>query len=130
MGMDDFGEITGLGELIEGGESRTAAISEQFEQGFITEDERYRLTVENWIKIDARVQDMLAEQMEGKDSSMAIAITSGARGTISQMKDAVGMLGIKQDASGNNIELPIKSSYVPGLIRWNFLPARVARAKR
>ncbi len=40
---------------------------EQYEQGFITEEERYRLTVENWTKIDARVQDMLAEQMVGQE---------------------------------------------------------------
>lgn len=46
---------------------------------------------------------------------MAIAITSGARGNISQMKMSVGMLGIFSDASGRAIELPIKSGYIAGL---------------
>jgi DNA-directed RNA polymerase subunit beta' len=46
---------------------------------------------------------------------MAIAITSGARGNISQMKMCVGMLGVFSDASGNAIELPIKSGYIQGL---------------
>ena len=46
---------------------------------------------------------------------MAIAINSGARGNIPSLKDAVGMLGVLQDAGGNAIELPIKSGYIEGL---------------
>jgi len=115
MGMGDFGAINGMGDVIKEGETRAAAISEQYEEGFITEEERYRLTVENWTKIDSRVQEMLAQQMVGQDSTMAIAITSGARGNISQMKMSVGMLGVFSDASGNAIELPIKSGYIAGL---------------
>lgn len=115
MGMGDFTAIEGMDGVINEGEERGAAISEQYEQGFITEEERYRLTVENWTKIDNRVQELLAEQMVGQDSSMAIAITSGARGNISQMKMCVGMLGVFSDASGHAIELPIKSGYIEGL---------------
>lgn len=115
MGMGDFAPITGMGEVVKGGEDRAAAISDQYEQGFITEEERYRLTVENWAKADNRVQELLAEQMVGQESSMAIAITSGARGNISQMKMCVGMLGVFSDASGRAIELPIKSGYIEGL---------------
>ena len=46
---------------------------------------------------------------------MAIAINSGARGNVSQLNNAVGMLGVLQDAGGNVIELPIKSGYINGL---------------
>ncbi|GAC1386663.1 MAG: DNA-directed RNA polymerase subunit beta' [Candidatus Saccharimonadales bacterium] len=115
MGMSDFAPIKGMDKMIDDGEVRTAAISEQFEQGFITEDERYRLTVENWTKIDTQVQEMLTAQMVDEESSMAIAITSGARGNVSQMKMSVGMLGIFSDTTGRAIELPIKSGYVQGL---------------
>ena len=115
MGMGDFEEIKGMDAVVDQGEDRAAALSDQFDEGFITEEERYRLTVDNWTKIDNQVQDMLAEQMVGKDSSMAIAITSGARGNISQMKMSVGMLGVFSDASGAAIELPIKSGYIAGL---------------
>ncbi|HEY1835675.1 MAG TPA: DNA-directed RNA polymerase subunit beta' [Candidatus Saccharimonadales bacterium] len=115
MGMGDFSEIKGMQAVIVGGEERAAAISEQYEQGFITEEERYRLTVENWTKIETKVQDMLAEQMEGRNNTMSIAIDSGARGNIRNMKDAVGMLGVLADASGRAIELPIKSGYIKGL---------------
>lgn len=115
MGMSDFEDIEGLDAAIAGGDERAAAIATQYEQGFITEDERHRLIVDNWTKIDGQVQDMLATQMIDKDSSMAIAITSGARGNISQMKMSVGMLGVFSDASGRAIELPVKSGYVKGL---------------
>jgi DNA-directed RNA polymerase subunit beta' len=115
MGMGDFNEIEGKDELLDDGEKRATAISEQYEEGFITEDERYRLTVDNWTKIDTQVQELLAKQMVGQDSSMAIAITSGARGNISQMKMCVGMLGVFSDATGNAIELPIKAGYIHGL---------------
>lgn len=115
MGMGDFESIDGLPDILKEGDARGAGISDQYDQGFITDEERHRLTVENWTKIDMRVQDLLSEQMKDQDGSMAIAITSGARGNVSQMKMSVGMLGVFQDAAGNVIELPVKAGYMQGL---------------
>lgn len=115
LGMDDFREIRGMSDMIAEGDDSTALIEEQFEQGFISEDERYRHVVENWKKVDARVQDALSKQFVGEDSSMAIAVLSGARGNISQVKTAVGILGVSMDTTGRAIELPIKSGYKVGL---------------
>ena len=115
MGMKDFTSIEGMDGVVKEGEQKTATISEQFEEGFITESERHRLTVDNWASIANRVQDMLGEQMVGQDTATAIAINSGARGNIGQLNNVVGMLGVLQDAAGNAIELPVKSGYVKGL---------------
>jgi len=115
MGMDDFVSINGMDAVIDEGETQGAAISDQYEQGFITDDERHRLTVDTWTKVEARVLELLNQQMVGQDTSLAIAINSGARGNISQLNHAVGMLGVLSDASGSAIELPIKSGYVKGL---------------
>jgi DNA-directed RNA polymerase subunit beta' len=115
MGMGDFEPVKGMDQMLEDGEERAAAISGQYEEGFITDDERHRLTVDNWTKVETKVQDQLSKQMVGQDSSMAIAINSGARGNISQLNNTVGMLGVLQDAGGNVIELPIKSGYIAGL---------------
>lgn len=115
MGMSDFDDVEGMDKLIEEGEKRATEISQQYEQGFITDEERARLTVENWTKVDTQVQNLLAEQMVNKDNATAIAMNSGARGNISQMKSSVGMLGVLSDATGNAIELPVKSGYVAGL---------------
>jgi DNA-directed RNA polymerase subunit beta' len=114
MGMTDFRPLEGLDVLLASGEEKAAQISEQYDQGFITEEERYRLTVENWMDTDSNVQTKLAEQFAGEDSSMSIAVVSGARGNIGQVKTAVGMFGITTDASGRAIELPIRSNYIKG----------------
>ncbi|CAN5162668.1 DNA-directed RNA polymerase subunit beta' [soil metagenome] len=115
MGMGDFEPVVGMGDKMKEGEARAATISEQYEQGFITDEERSRLTIETWLKVERQIQDLLSEQMVGRDTAAAIAINSGARGNVSQMNTAVGMLGVQQDASGRAIELPIKSGYVAGL---------------
>jgi DNA-directed RNA polymerase subunit beta' len=115
MGMDDFPDVEGVGELIEQGEERATEINNQYEAGFMTDEERYRLTVENWMRVDAKVQQTLAEQLATQNNSMSIAVTSGARGNIGQMKNSVGMLGVKSDTSGKAIELPIKVGYKHGL---------------
>src|SRR6185295_5381012 len=39
----------------------------------------------------------------------------GARGNLSQMKDSVGMIGIRADATGRAMELPVRSNYKYGL---------------
>jgi DNA-directed RNA polymerase subunit beta' len=115
IGMDDFNPVIGMDKVISGSEAKAVAISDQYDQGFITEEERYRLTVENWTKADAKVQELLSEQLTDQESTIAIAITSGARGNISQMKMSVGMVGVLSDAAGRHIELPIKSGYFEGL---------------
>lgn len=123
MGMDDFSDITGLDDIIKEGEAQASKISEQYDQGFITEDERYRLTVETWQDIDAKVQSTLAAQFAGEDTSMSIAVVSGARGNIGQVKTAVGMLGVVPDATGRPIELPIKSNYKKGFTPLEYFTA-------
>jgi DNA-directed RNA polymerase subunit beta' len=123
MGMTDFSDIKGLDKILESGEKKAAEISEQYEQGFITEDERYRLTVETWMDTDSTVQTQLAEQFSTEDSSMSIAVVSGARGNIGQVKTAVGMLGVTTDATGKAIELPIRSNYKSGLTPLEYFTA-------
>lgn len=123
MGMNDFSEIVGLDKIMATAEKKSAEISDQFNQGFITEDERYRLTVENWMTTDSTVQTTLAEQFAGEDSSMSIAVISGARGNIGQVKTAVGMLGVTTDATGRAIELPIRSNYKKGLSPLEYFTA-------
>lgn len=115
MGMTDFNEIKGLKELLDAGENKATEISKQYDQGFITDEERYRLTVDNWITTDSDVQTRLSEQFANEDSAMSIAVVSGARGNIGQVKTAVGMLGVTMDATGKAIELPIRSNYKGGL---------------
>ncbi len=114
IGIDDFRDIAGIDALIDGGEEKVAKISDQFDEGFITNEERYRLILDTWKKVDKEVLEQLSDQFLEEDSAMAVSVVSGARGNIGQVNTAVGMFGLVPDASGRTIELPIKSNYKKG----------------
>ncbi len=123
MGMGDFNEIKGLKGILDEGQDKTAEIAEQYDQGFITDEERYRLTVETWTNTTNFVQQTLSAQFAEEDSSMSIAVVSGARGNIGQVMTAVGLLGVTTDATGRSIELPIRSNYMSGLSPLEYFTA-------
>jgi len=114
-GKDDYVHFDEIPTFIEEGDEKTALISEQFDQGLITEDERYTLTVQNWRGVDRKVSDFLKDKLEGMDTSISVMVNSGARGNISNIKLASAMIGIQVDATNRDIELPIRSSYIDGL---------------
>ena len=113
--MDDYIDLEGLDELITDGEEKASAVSDQYEDGLITEEERYRLTVQTWRGVDEKAQAKLVTAYEGVDTGISIAMTSGARGSISQIKQVSGMKGLVVDALGREVELPIRSNYKKGL---------------
>ncbi len=115
IGMDDFSDLKVLHKIVDEGEKRATEVSRQYSSGLITDEERYRLTVEAWTDVDAQVEKSLAEQFATEDNTMSIAVASGARGNLSQMKDSVGMIGIRADATGRAMELPVRSNYKYGL---------------
>ena len=114
-GMTDYFDVPELAGIIEEGDERTATVSDQYENGLITEDERYSLTVETWRNIDRKIDDTLAERIKKEDTSITVMVDSGARGTLSNIKWATGMIGVVVDATGREIELPIRSSFKKGL---------------
>ena len=114
-GMDDYFDIPEMEEIIAAGDERAAQISDQYENGLITDDERYSLTVETWRDIDKKLSGVLESRVGQEDTSIAVMVDSGARGTLSNVKWATGMIGVVVDATGNEIELPIRSSFKKGL---------------
>ena len=122
-GMDDLEDVKGLDEFLNDGEAKAKEIGDQYESGFMTDDERYRLTVESWSKIDSQVQKQLADQMASEDNALSLAVNSGARGNVGQMKELVGMIGVLSDTAGRPIELPVKSGYKKGLQQLEYYTA-------
>ncbi len=112
---DDYVDLESLSTIIGEGEERATKISEQYEQGFITNDERYRLTVDAWRDIDKKVLEALGAQFEQEDTSTSVTVLSGARGNIGQVAQMTGWLGVIADVTGREIELPIRSNYKDGL---------------
>ncbi len=127
-GKDDYLHFEEIGEFLAEGDAKTALISEQFDDGLITEEERYNLTVANWRAVDKKISDFLQGQLAHMDTSISVMVNSGARGDISNVKLASAMVGITVDATNHEIELPIRSSYKDGLSSLEaFVATRGAR---
>jgi len=114
-GMTDYFDVDWLPEMIEQGEKRAKDIHSQYEMGLITDDERYSLTVGAWRTVDKNVSERLQGELKTQDTSIAVMVDSGARGDLSNVKLAAAMIGVMVDATGREIELPIRSSYKKGL---------------
>lgn len=127
-GKDDYLHFEEISEFVAEGDAKAALISDQFDQGLITEDERYSLTVSNWRGVDGKVEDFLKGQLNDMDTSISVMVNSGARGDISNVKLASAMIGIQVDAANREIELPIRSSFKQGLSSLEaFVATRGAR---
>ncbi len=114
-GKDDYIEFEETAEFIAEGDAKTTLISEQFDQGLITEEERYSLTIAAWRAVIRKVTEFLQVQLKDMDTSVSLMVNSGARGDISNVQLASAMIGIMVDATNREIELPIRSSYKKGL---------------
>ncbi|MFP3974707.1 MAG: DNA-directed RNA polymerase subunit beta' [Dehalococcoidia bacterium] len=100
--------------IIERADNEVRAIEEQFEDGLMTEDERYQSVVEVWSKTTEEVTESLENSMD-REGSLYMMANSGARGSIDQVRQMAGMRGLMSDPSGQIIELPIRASFREGL---------------
>ncbi len=127
-GKDDYLNFEEIHQFVSEGDERAAQISDQYDQGLITDEERYSLTVAAWRNVDNKVTEFLQNQLQSMDTSISVMVNSGARGDISNVKLASAMIGIMVDATNREIELPIRSSYKQGLSALeSFVATRGAR---
>ncbi len=114
-GKDDYLQFPETDEFIAEGDAKVTLISEQYDQGLITEEERYNLTVSTWRGVVRQITEFLQAKLKDMDTSVSVMVNSGARGDISNVQLASAMIGIMVDATNREIELPIRSSYKKGL---------------
>ena len=125
---DDYPTYDEIDDFIAEGDAKTAMIQQQFNDGLVTEEERYKLTIANWRDIDKRISEFLQSKLSEMDTDIAVMVNSGARGNISNIKLASAEIGIMVDINNNEIELPVKSSYKKGLNTLeSFIATRGAR---
>ena len=125
---DDYPTYDEIDDFIAEGDAKTALIQQQFNDGLVTEEERYKLTIANWRDIDKRISEFLQNKLAEMDTDIAVMVNSGARGNISNIKLASAEIGIMVDINNNEIELPVKSSYKKGLNTLeSFIATRGAR---
>lgn len=127
-GMQDYLTFDEIGDFVNEGDEKAALISDQYDQGLITDDERYSLTVANWRGVDRKVEEFLREELANMDTSVSTMVNSGARGNITNVKLASAMIGIQVDATNREIELPVRSNFKRGLSSLEaFVATRGAR---
>ena len=113
--------------LIEEAEREVVKIDRQYRRGFITNDERYRLTVAQWEETTDKVTDALQKNL-GRFNNIYMMADSGARGSMSQIRQLAGMRGLMANTAGKTIEIPIKSNFREGMsVLEYFISSRGAR---
>ena len=114
-------------EMVSSAEKKVVEIEQFYRQGYITNDERYRLVVQQWEKTTADVTNALQGSMDEFNPIYMMA-DSGARGSMSQIRQLAGMRGLIANTSGKTIEIPIRANYREGLnILEYFISSRGAR---
>ena len=105
-------------DLLDTAEQEVEKVSRLYRRGLITEEERYRKTIQLWTKATEDVTDAMMDNMardkDGFNPVYMMAI-SGARGNKQQIRQLAGMRGLMADPSGRIIDLPIKANFKEGL---------------
>ena len=89
-------------ELIAETEQRVVDIEDQYNMGFITDEERYKLVVREWEKTTADVTDALTASLD-KYNPIFMMADSGARGSMKQIRQLTGMRGLMANTAGKSI---------------------------
>ncbi len=100
--------------LIEEAAKQVDEINDLFAWGELSDDERYKQVIDVWDKTTNAVTDALIKNLD-KYNSLNMIATSGARGSIKQMRQLAGMRGLMFATNGKTIEIPIKSNFREGL---------------
>ncbi len=113
-GMDDLLVPAGKYETLKTADGEVEGTYQQYQEGLLTEDERYNRVVEIW----ADVSEKIAKSVNGtvaEYGSVNYFVSSGARGSFSQITQMSGMKGLVVNPAGDVIELPVKGSFKEGL---------------
>lgn len=101
-------------EIIASVEAKVDTIDKQYRRGLITDDERYKKTIDLWTKATDDVTTALMNSLD-RFNNVYMMANSGARGNIQQIRQLAGMRGLMADPSGRIIDLPIKANFREGL---------------
>ncbi|MBP3242915.1 MAG: DNA-directed RNA polymerase subunit beta' [Ruminococcus sp.] len=114
-------------EILAKADENVIKITEQFNYGYISAGEKSKKIIDLWTKTNDAVTDALKANFDRYNPIWMMA-DSGARGSISQIRQLAGMRGLIANTSGAVIEIPIRANYREGLnILEYFIASRGAR---
>ncbi len=112
------------GDLVAEGYQEVEEVMNNYNMGFITNNERYNAIIDIWTHVNARLTQILMHQLSNDQqgfNSVYMMLDSGARGSKEQIRQLSGMRGLmaKPQKSGTEggqiIENPILSNFKEGL---------------
>jgi DNA-directed RNA polymerase subunit beta' len=113
-GLDDIQIPEKKYQIIESATEKVKEIMGQYEEGYLSDDERYRKIIEIWHGAKNDVEKIIPETLD-VNGSVYDMWKSGARGSLSQITQMAGMKGLIQNSVGEVIEYPVLSSSKEGL---------------
>ena len=114
-------------EILAQAERDIDALTVQYNRGLLNNDERSRHVIEIWNKATEDVADALKGNLDEFNPIFMMA-DSGARGSMSQIRQLAGMRGLIANTAGKVIEVPIRANYREGLnVLEYFISSRGAR---
>src|SRR6059036_1820573 len=120
IGIVDMHVPSSKGALIERARRDVAEVEQQYQDGVITNGERYNKVVDIWAHVTEQIADQLFKEMEtraegGEFNPIYMMADSGARGSKQQIRQLAGMRGLMAKPSGEIIETPITANFREGL---------------
>lgn len=121
IGIDDLIIPSVKVDLVNGAKEDVIKVEQQYQDGAITNGERYNKVIAIWSDVTERIADAMFSEMEDLDHAgrnfnpVYIMADSGARGSKQQIRQLAGMRGLMAKPSGEIIETPITSNFREGL---------------
>ncbi len=121
IGIDDMVVPEEKAGLVREAERQVIEVQQQYQEGAITQSERYNKIIEIWSKVTDSISDKLFKNLEEDDRTgrvlnpIYIMADSGARGSKQQIRQLSGMRGLMAKPSGEIIEQPITANFREGL---------------
>ncbi|HXJ78473.1 MAG TPA: DNA-directed RNA polymerase subunit beta' [Candidatus Methylomirabilis sp.] len=120
IGIVDMHIPSSKGGLIENARRLVTEVEQQYQDGVITNGERYNKVVDIWAHVTEQIAEELFKEMEaraegGEFNPIYMMADSGARGSKQQIRQLAGMRGLMAKPSGEVIETPITSNFREGL---------------
>lgn len=117
--ISDFTVSADRDKLIKKAQDGVEEITTQFEDGLLTEKERYAQIVDIWSKASIEIGTLVKSEVNTKGPIFSM-IDSGARGSWGQLTQMAGMKGLVVSPSGKIIETPVTSSFLKGLTELEY----------
>ena len=113
--------------ILDEAEKKVEKVTKHFKRGLISDSERYNQVVKIWDDATKEVTGKLKNCLSEKNPIQMMA-TSGARGSIDQIRQLCGMRGLMANTSGRAIDVPIRANFREGLnVLEYFISSRGAR---